>query len=72
MGAFVYIMRNCFRYTGVGKSFDGVDYVILSNGDKVFTMEDYEEVLAELRSFWSHMPVANDNGNDNESENVKP
>lgn len=69
-----FYMRNGFRNTGVGKSFDGVDYVILSNGDKVFTMEDYEEVLAELRSFWSRMPVANDNGNDNESENdnVKP
>lgn len=65
-----FYMRNGFRNTGVGKSFDGVDYVILSKGDKIFTMEDYEEVLAELRSFWSRMPVSNDNGNDNES--VKP
>ena len=65
-----FYMRNGFRNTGVGKSFDGVDYVILSNGDKVFTMEDYEEELAELRSFWSRMPVANDN--ESENDNVKP
>ena len=65
-----FYMRNGFRNTGVGKSFDGVDYVILSNGDKVFTMEDDEEVLAELCSFWSRMPVSNDN--ESENENVKP
>ena len=51
-----FYLRNGFRNTGVGKSFEGVDYVILQNGDRVFTLQDYEEVLDELRSAWSRMP----------------
>lgn len=51
-----FYLRNGFRNTGVGKSFEGVDYVILQNGDRVFTLQDYEEVLDELRSAWNRMP----------------
>lgn len=51
-----FYLRNGFCNTGVGKSFEGVDYVILQNGDRVFTLQDYEEVLDELRSAWSRMP----------------
>lgn len=51
-----FYIRNGFRNTGVGKSFEGVDYVILQNGDRVFTLQDYEEVLDELRSAWNRMP----------------
>lgn len=57
-----FYLRNGFRNTGVGKSFEGIDYVILQNGDGVFTMDDYEEVLAELRSCWGNMPDSDDNG----------
>ena len=51
-----FYLRNGFRNTGVGKSFEGVDYVILQNGDRVFILQDYEEVLDELRSAWNRMP----------------
>ena len=51
-----FYLRNGFRKTGVGKSFEGIDYAILMNGEGTFTMKDYEEVLAELRSFWKKMP----------------
>lgn len=53
-----FYLRNGFRDTGVGKSFDGIDYTILMRGEGGFTMEDYEEVLNELRSFWEAMPNA--------------
>ena len=29
---------------------------ILMNGEGTFTLQDYEEVLGELRSFWEAMP----------------
>ena len=51
-----FYLRNGFRDTGVGKSFDGVDMTILMNGEGTFTLQDYEEVLGELRSFWEAMP----------------
>ena len=51
-----FYLRNGFRNTGVGKSFDGVDYVILQNGDRVFRLQDYEDVLDELRAAWNRMP----------------
>jgi len=40
----------------VGKSFEGIDYTILMKGDGTFTLDDYEQVLDELRSFWKAMP----------------
>lgn len=51
-----FYLRNGFRKTGVGKSFEGIDYTILMNGKGTFTLDDYEKVLAELRSFWKAMP----------------
>lgn len=51
-----FYLRNGFCDTGVGKSFDGVDMVILKSGQGRFTLQDYETVLGELRSFWSAMP----------------
>ena len=54
---YAFYLRNGFRDTRVGKSFDGIDYTILMNGEGVFTLQDYDEVLAELRSFWKAMPT---------------
>lgn len=56
-----FYLRNGFRDTGVGKSFDGVDMTILMNGEGTFTLQDYETVLNELRSFWSAMPEEKNN-----------
>jgi len=52
-----FYLRNGFRKTGVRKSFEGIDYTILMNGEGTFTMQDYEEVLDELRACWKRMPV---------------
>ena len=52
-----FYLRNGFRKTGVGKSFEGIDYTILMNGEGTFTMQDYDEVLDELRACWKRMPT---------------
>ena len=51
-----FYLRTGFRKTGVGKSFEGIDYTILMMGNGTFTLEDYDQVLNELRSFWKAMP----------------
>ena len=51
-----FYLRNGFRKTGILKSFEGIEYTILMNGEGTFTLQDYEEVLDELRSFWKGMP----------------
>lgn len=52
-----FYLRNGFRDTGIGKSFDGIDYTIMMNGTGTFSLQDYECVLSELRSFWRAMPI---------------
>ena len=34
----------------------GIDYTIIMSGPGMFTMQDYDEILGELRRFWSAMP----------------
>jgi GNAT superfamily N-acetyltransferase len=52
-----FYLRNGFRDTGVGRSFKGVDYTIMKMGEGTFTMKDYDEIIAELSSFWDNMPT---------------
>ena len=56
-----FYLRNGFRDTGVGRSFEGIDYIIMMRGEGTFTLQDYDDVLNELRSFWSAMPNAENN-----------
>ncbi len=51
-----FYLRNGFRDTGIGRSYGGVDYTIIMMGDGTFTMHDYDEIVAELRSHWTNMP----------------
>lgn len=51
-----FYLRNGFRDTGVGRSFEGIDYTIMMMGDGTFTTDDYELILSELRSCWETMP----------------
>ena len=51
-----FYLRNGFRDTGVGKSFKGIDYTIMMNGEGTFTQSDYDLIIDELRSFWDAMP----------------
>ena len=51
-----FYLRNGFRDTGVGKSFKGIDYTIMMNGEGTFTQHDYDQIINELRSYWDAMP----------------
>lgn len=51
-----FYLRKGFRDTGVGRSFKGIDYTIMMMGDGTFTMQDYDDIIAELCSFWDVMP----------------
>ena len=51
-----FYLRNGFRDTGVGRSFKDIDYTIMIIGEGSFTMTDYDDIIAELRSFWDNMP----------------
>ncbi len=47
-----FYLRNGFRDTGLIKSYGDVDMTIMANGDRTFTMNDWDEVTNELWSFW--------------------
>ncbi len=49
--------RNGFCDTGIGKSFEGIDYTIMKSEGAPFDINDYEQLLDELRSMWQGMPV---------------
>ena len=51
-----FYLRNGFHDTGVGKSFKGIDYTIMMNGEGTFTQRDYDLIIDELRSYWDAMP----------------
>ena len=51
-----FYLRNGFRDTGVGKSFKGIDYTIMMNGEGTFTQHDYDQIINELRSYWDAIP----------------
>ncbi len=51
-----FYLRNGFKDTGVGRTFEGITYRILMNGDGNFTLNDYDYILSELRNHWSSMP----------------
>lgn len=48
-----FYLRNGFRDTHVGRTFQGITYTILMSGEDSFTQLDYDDIIAELRSFWS-------------------
>lgn len=48
-----FYLRNGFRDTGVCKTFGDVTMTIMMNGEGTFTMQDYDDVLAELQTYWN-------------------
>lgn len=51
-----FYLRNGFRDTGVGRTFDGIDYRIMMKGNGTFTLKDYDDILGELAAFRSAIP----------------
>ena len=55
-----FYLRNGFHDTGIGRTFDGISYTIMMLGNASFTLQDYDNVLNDLRCHWDAMPKPND------------
>ena len=47
-----FYLRNGFRDTEVEKTFEGITYTILMKGEGTFTVQDYDNIIGDLRQFW--------------------
>ena len=48
-----FYLRNGFRDTNVYKTFDTVEMTIMMMGKGTFTMQDWDDVVQELRQHWT-------------------
>ena len=48
-----FYLRNGFRDTNIYKTFDTVEMTIMMMGEGTFTMQDWDDVVAELRQHWT-------------------
>lgn len=51
-----FYVRNGLKDTPTSRTFEGITYTIMTNSDTPFTQQDYDNILAELRSVWENMP----------------
>ncbi len=47
-----FYMRNGFRYTNVYRTYNDITMTIMMMGDGTFTMQDWDEIVSELKRFW--------------------
>lgn len=47
-----FYLRNGFRDTGLYRSYGDIEMTIMMNGEGTFTMQDWEDVTNELKSYW--------------------
>lgn len=47
-----FYLRNGFRDTEAEKTFEGITYTILMKGEGTFTVQDYDNIIGDLRQFW--------------------
>ncbi|WP_372518563.1 GNAT family N-acetyltransferase [Candidatus Ruminimicrobiellum ovillum] len=48
-----FYLRNGFRDTNLYRKYDNLEMTIMIMGDAVFTMQDWDNIVAELRKFWT-------------------
>lgn len=48
--------RNGLKDTPTSRTFEGITYTIMTNSDEPFTQQDYDNIIAALRSVWDNMP----------------
>ena len=48
-----FYLRNGFCETNLFRGWSGIEYTILQMGPGTFTMQDWDDVVAELRQFWT-------------------
>lgn len=51
-----FYVRNGLKDTPTSRTFDGITYTIMTNSDEPFTQQDYDDIIAALRSVWENMP----------------
>lgn len=53
-----FYLRNGLKDTPTSRTFEGITYTIMTNSDALFTQQDYDNIIAALRSVWQNMPSA--------------
>ena len=48
-----FYLRNGFRDTNLYRKYDNLEMTIMIMGDAKFTMQDWNNIVAELRKFWT-------------------
>ena len=48
-----FYLRNGFRDTNLDKKFEVVEMTIMMIGESTFTMQDWDDIVGELRKFWT-------------------
>ena len=48
-----FYLRNGFRDTNLYKKFDEVEMTIMIIGEGTFTMQDWDDIVGELRKYWT-------------------
>ena len=51
-----FYVRNGLKDTPTSRTFEGITYTIMTNSDAPFTQQDYDDILASLRTVWENMP----------------
>lgn len=51
-----FYVRFGLKDTPTSRTFDGITYTIMTNSDKPFAQQDYDNIIAALRSVWENMP----------------
>lgn len=48
-----FYLRNGFRDTNLYRKYDNLEMTIMITGNATFTMKDWDNIVAELRKFWT-------------------
>ncbi len=48
-----FYLRNGFRDTNLYKKFDAVEMTIMMMGEGTFSMQDWDDIVSELRKYWT-------------------
>lgn len=51
-----FYLRNGLKDTPTSRTFEGITYTIMTSSDEPFDQQDYDDIIAALRSVWHNMP----------------
>ena len=51
-----FYLRNGMKDTHTSRTWSDITFTILTNSDEPFTQQDYEDIVAALRTVWENMP----------------